>query len=63
MRQYPLEKMFESCPKCKTDKMIANLEVNYNYDRFANVLTRELLPVKDERFMITSGEGNSSYKM
>jgi len=73
--EYPLGKMFEGCPNCKTDKMIANLEVDYDYDGVANVLNRkvlekrgeeksvwkykELLPVKAERHMLTLGEGNT----
>jgi len=73
--EFPLGKMFEGCPNCKTDKFIANLEVDYDYEDVANELNREalekrvkergvwkykeLLPVKDERYMLTLGEGNT----
>jgi len=73
--EYPLGKMFEGCPKCKTDKMIANLEVDYDYDGVAGVLNREtiekrgkekgvwkykeLLPVTAQRYMFTLGEGDT----
>ena len=73
--EYHLGKMFEGCPKCNTDKIVANLEVDYDYEGVANVLNREalekrvkersvwkykeLLPVKAERYMLTLGEGNT----
>lgn len=73
--EYQLEKMLEGCPKCKTDKFIANLDVKYDYDRLTKFLSkeslgkrvaqrglwkyRELLPVKKEAHMITLGEGNT----
>lgn len=73
--EYPLVKMLEGCHKCKTDKLVANLDVKYNYDKIANILSkeileerggqhglwkyRELLPVKRKECMITLGEGNT----
>lgn len=73
--EYPLGKMFEGCPKCKTDKIIANLEVTYDYKSVTKALTKEilesrkgenelwkykeLLPLKDEQYMITLGEGDT----
>ena len=73
--EYSLEKLFEGCPNCKTDKMIANLEVDYDYESIMNVLSREvlekrreegiwkykeLLPVTNEKAMITLGEGHTA---
>lgn len=71
--EYPLTKLFEGCPKCHTEKLIANLEIDYDYDRVADLLKKEdlkkpskgiwkykeLLPVKDKRYMITLEEGNT----
>jgi len=72
---YPLQSMFEGCPKCRTDKMVSNLEINYDYDRVGNMLDKdtlqkrskergvwkyeELLPVKVAQHMFTLGEGNT----
>jgi len=73
--RYPLERMFEGCPKCRTDKTVSNLEVDYDYDRVSNVLDKEtlrrrgkergvwkyeeLLPVKTAQYMFTLDEGNT----
>ncbi len=70
---YPHQKMFEGCPRCKTDKFSANLKVEYDYDKIAEILDKdslrkrvggvwkyqELLPVKDETPKISLGEGDT----
>ncbi len=70
---YPTEKMFEGCPKCKKGDDIANLFVDYDYDGIADIVSfdflerrypnvwkyRELLPVAEEGHMITLGEGHT----
>lgn len=73
-KEYPLVKMLEGCPECKTNKMVANLDVKYEYDSIGKVLSkeilekrnkngvwkyRELLPVEKSQYMITLGEGNT----
>ncbi len=74
-KEYPLAKMLEGCPRCKTDKLVANLDVKYDYDSIANTLSKsilkkrkgqhglwkykELLPVKSKKCMVTLGEGNT----
>jgi len=73
--EYPVSRMFEGCPKCATDKFISNLTVVYDYDTISKLISKdlflkrsrlmgvwrfkELLPVKNEKFMITLGEGNT----
>lgn len=67
--------MLEGCPKCRTDKAVANLDVEYDYERVKDVLSvktlkkrkngnglwkyRELLPVKRKEYMVTLHEGNT----
>jgi hypothetical protein len=41
--EYPLAKMFEDCPKCKTEKVIANLTVTYENNKIGLTLKRENL--------------------
>ena len=73
--EYPLLKMLEGCPKCRTDKAVSNLDVEYDYEKVKNVLSvktlkkrkngnglwkyRELLPVKRREYMVTLLEGNT----
>ncbi|NIM46033.1 MAG: threonine synthase [Nitrososphaeria archaeon] len=71
--QYPISKMFEGCPRCRTEKIKANLVVEYDYDRISTSLCRksleapgqgiwrfrDLLPVDKEEHMVSCGEGNT----
>jgi len=74
-KEYPLTKMLEGCTNCRTDKVVVNLDVRYDYDSIANILSKkvlirrkdrhglwkykELLPVERRDCMITLGEGNT----
>lgn len=66
--------MFEGCPKCKTEKVIANLTVTYNYDKIGLTLRKdilerryqtgiwkymELLPVMNKEHMLSLCEGDT----
>ncbi|MEM2197419.1 MAG: threonine synthase [Sulfolobales archaeon] len=73
--EYPTSRMFEGCPKCKTDHIVSNLTVNYDYNIISNIVSkslfrnrprsmgvwrfRELLPIEEEKHMITLEEGNT----
>lgn len=73
--EYSIDRMFEGCPECKTDKIVANLTVIYDYDKIAQKLSKEVLekrsrrlgiwrfkemmPIKNEKHMLSLGEGNT----
>lgn len=71
--RFPLGKMFEGCPKCKDDKLIANLTVTYDYEEIKSTLNRkvletrkpglwkyrELLPVEEDRNIVSLDEGGT----
>lgn len=68
---YPVAKIYDGCPRCKTEKMVAALTVTYDYGKVSSAVTardlekvgpgiskfRSLLPV-DGRF-VGLGEGNT----
>lgn len=71
--QYPLERMFEGCPRCKKDSFQSNVVVDYDYEKIKEAVTRdvlqkrhvlgvwkwqEFLPV-DPALGITLGEGGT----
>jgi threonine synthase len=71
--QYPLERMFEGCPRCKTDNFRSNVVVDYDYEKIKETVTRkvlqkrcaqgvwkwqEFLPV-DPALGVTLGEGGT----
>ncbi len=65
------EKMFEGCPKCKTDKFVSNICPMYDYSNkglFDSLKTnadktifryKVLLPLKDKKEFISLSEGNT----
>lgn len=65
------EKMFEGCPKCKTDKFVSNISPMYDYSNkglFDSLKTnadktifryKALLPLKDKKKFISLSEGNT----
>ncbi|MBU7014943.1 MAG: pyridoxal-phosphate dependent enzyme [Theionarchaea archaeon] len=71
--QYPLERMFEGCPRCKTDRFQSNVVVDYDYEKIKETVSRkvlkkrcvqgvwkwqEFLPV-DPESSLTLGEGGT----
>ncbi|MEM2025395.1 MAG: threonine synthase [Desulfurococcaceae archaeon] len=73
--EYPISKLFNGCPSCRTDKFVSNLIVTYDYEAISSEISKdlflkrpkelgvwrykELLPVENEKHMITLGEGNT----
>jgi len=73
--EYPLTKMFEGCPRCRTDKFASNLTVVYDYVVISKKISKELfqkrsrsmgiwrfkelLPIENEEYMVTLQEGNT----
>jgi len=71
--RFPLGKMFEGCPRCRDDKLIANVTVTYEYERIKNILNqkaleerepsvwkyRELLPVEEDQSIVSLHEGGT----
>jgi len=73
--EYPPGKMFEGCPKCRTDKVVSNLTVLYDYGKISSMISKELflkrskymgvwrfkelLPVENDKYMVSLGEGNT----
>jgi threonine synthase len=65
--------MWDGCPKCKTDRFVSSVEVTYDYDVAANKISKrfyseqkkgfwkyeKLLPVRDEKHMLSLGEGDT----
>nr|MDO8134678.1 threonine synthase [Candidatus Njordarchaeum guaymaensis] len=73
-KEYPLTEMLYSCPACAPKGMLrGTLDVEYDYEEARSRLSREtlqgrktpfwkygeLLPVFDESFIVTLGEGNT----
>lgn len=73
-KEYPLQRMFEGCPNCKSEEFVANLVVSYDFNKIKKKLDRkilqgrgkvglskyvELLPIKKAISFTTLGEGGT----
>ncbi len=72
--KYPHGLMWYGCPKCKTDRSEAHVITEYDFEKIADVLNRdviekrprmgvgkykEMMPILDERNMVTLYEGDT----
>lgn len=73
-KEYPLKRMFEGCPNCKSENFAANLVVKFDLKQIKKVLSREvlkersklglskyleLLPIEKTTSLATLGEGQT----